>query len=169
VARDGAAQRGLNRVPRRCARATRAGALRAPVRDRANSTRLRALITASIGAARVKVSRVMILPASDPPSDRRASMAVGLAPIFVAVVFTLIVSGLIAFDTGVAIFLACTVWVVYEMMDYQRAVDAYHQQSLQAHPGWLDADPDAQPQPDAGPARMLISARGSLQFEHSRL
>jgi len=74
----------------------------------------------------------MIHPASDPPSDRRAAVAVALAPAFVAVVFSLIISGLIAFDTGVAIFLACTAWVVWEMLDYQRALDAYHQQCVDA-------------------------------------
>ncbi|HEU5297026.1 MAG TPA: hypothetical protein VFU71_19755 [Burkholderiaceae bacterium] len=74
-------------------------------------------------------------PTPEPPSDHRASVAVGLAPVFVAVVFTLIVSRLIAFDSGVAIFLACTAWVVYEMFDYQRAVDAYHLQCIQGHPG----------------------------------
>jgi hypothetical protein len=83
---------------------------------------------------------MMILPAYEPPSDRRASLAVGLAPVFVLVVFSLIVSGLIAFDTGVAIFLACTVWVVYEMLDYQRAVDADHQQCVQGHPAWRSSE-----------------------------
>ncbi|MFI4929850.1 MAG: hypothetical protein ACHP83_06400 [Burkholderiales bacterium] len=83
---------------------------------------------------------MMILPAYEAPSDRRASLAVGLAPVFVLVVFSLIVSGLIAFDTGVAIFLACTVWVVYEMLDYQRAVDAYHQQCVQGHSAWRSSE-----------------------------
>ena len=82
---------------------------------------------------------MMLLPAYEPPSDRRASVAVGLAPVFVAVVFTLIITGLIAFDTGVAIFLACTVWVVYEMLDYQRAVDAYQQQCVQDDAAWRRA------------------------------
>ena len=87
---------------------------------------------------------MMILPAYEPPSDRRASVAVGLAPVFVAVVFLLIVSGLIAFDTGVAIFLACTAWVVWEMLDYQRALDAYHQQYVQGHgAGRTAAAPDS--------------------------
>jgi ABC-type protease/lipase transport system fused ATPase/permease subunit len=84
--------------------------------------------------------RKMILPAYEPPSDRRASLAVGLAPVFVLVVFSLIVSGLIAFDTGVAIFLACTVWVVYEMHDYQRALDDYNQQYVHSHLAWRTAD-----------------------------
>jgi hypothetical protein len=83
---------------------------------------------------------MVILPAAEAPSDRRANVAAALVPIFVAVVFVLIVSGMIAFDTGVAIFLACTAWVVYEMLDYQRALDAYHQQCVQADPLWRAAE-----------------------------
>jgi hypothetical protein len=108
--------------------------------NRANSTRSAPLIVARQGASRAKVACMMILPAYEPPSDRRASLAVGLAPVFVLVVFSLIVSGLIAFDTGVAIFLACTVWVVYEMLDYQRAVDAYHQQCVQGQSAWRGSE-----------------------------
>ncbi|HET7528302.1 MAG TPA: hypothetical protein VFK10_20355, partial [Burkholderiaceae bacterium] len=115
-----------------------------PARDRANSTRLQRPTIVSGRASRAKVTRMMILPAYEPPSDRRASVAVGLAPVFVAVVFLLIVSGLIAFDTGVAIFLACTAWVVWEMLDYQRALDAYHQQYVQGHgAGRTAAAPDS--------------------------
>jgi hypothetical protein len=101
-------------------------------RDRANSTRLLSFIGFSVRAARAKVTRMTSLDAPEPPSDRRASMAVGLAPVFVVVVFSLVVSRLIAFDAGVAIFLACTAWVVWEMLDYQRAVDAYHQRCIDA-------------------------------------
>ncbi|MFO1222207.1 MAG: hypothetical protein U1E90_03815 [Burkholderiaceae bacterium] len=75
-------------------------------------------------------------PHPDPPSDRSANLAFTLAPMFAAVVFALILSGLIAFDTGVAIFLACTAWVVYEMTSYQRALDAYHQQWMQGGSTW---------------------------------
>ena len=114
---------------------------------------------------------MMILPAYEPPSDRRAGVAVALAPIFVVVVFTLIVSGLIAFDTGVAIFLACTVWVVYEMLDYQRAVDAYHQQCVQGDPAWRGAEALAQLSATDGSdfVRSLVDASRTLLPEQSRL
>src|SRR5215467_4129665 len=82
----------------------------------------------------------MILPSYEPPSDRRASVAVALAPVFVLVVFALIVAGQIAFDTGFAIFLACTVWVIYEMHDYQRAVDDYDQQYVDSHLAWRSSE-----------------------------
>lgn len=132
------------------------------------------LFVASNGTVRAKVMRMMILPAYEPPSDRRASVAVALAPVFVAVVFSLIVSGLIAFDSGVAIFLACTVWVVYEMLDYQRAVDAYHQQCVQGHEAWrgseaLDAlAQEANPE-GGGYLRSFIDAGRTLHPETSRL
>jgi hypothetical protein len=137
---------------------------------------LPALIVAQPDASRAKVTRMMILPAHEPPSDRRASMAVGLAPVFVLVVFSLIASGLIAFDTGVAIFMACTVWVVYEMLDYQRAVDAYHQQCMQGHPAWRSSEAlsalaltqDVETESGAF-VRGFIDAGRSLRPQQSRL
>ncbi len=54
---------------------------------------------------------------------RRAAVAVGLAPILVLVAFTLIVGGWIDADTGFAVFVACTAWVVYEMHRWQRSAD----------------------------------------------
>jgi len=123
---------------------------------------------------RAMVARMMILPVAEPPSDRRANLAVALAPVFVVVLFTLIVSGLIAFDTGVAIFLACTAWVIYEMFGYQRAVDSYHQQWLQGENGggFAAAGNQVDPSPSDAPrgsARARFNARGTLQFEPSRL
>ena len=55
---------------------------------------------------------------------QRASVAVGIAPLLVLLAFTAVVSGLIEPDTGVAIFAACTAWVVYEMYRYQDRLDA---------------------------------------------
>ncbi len=55
---------------------------------------------------------------------QRASVAVGLAPLLVLLAFTAVVGGLIEPDTGVAIFAACTAWVVYEMYRYQDRLDA---------------------------------------------
>jgi hypothetical protein len=54
---------------------------------------------------------------------QRASVAVGIAPLLVLLAFTAVVSGLIEPDTGVAIFAACTAWVVYEMYRYQDRLD----------------------------------------------
>ncbi|MBL8308559.1 MAG: hypothetical protein JNM33_17830 [Rubrivivax sp.] len=55
---------------------------------------------------------------------QRASVAVGVAPLLVLLAFTAVVSGLIDPDLGVAIFAACTAWVVYEMYRYQDRLDA---------------------------------------------
>lgn len=54
---------------------------------------------------------------------QRAAVAVGIAPLLVLLAFTAVVSGLIEPDTGVAIFAACTAWVVYEMYRYQDRLD----------------------------------------------
>ena len=53
---------------------------------------------------------------------QRASVAVGVAPMGVLLGFTGVVSGLIEADTALALFAACTAWVVYEMHRYQRLI-----------------------------------------------
>jgi hypothetical protein len=54
---------------------------------------------------------------------RRASVAVGLAPLLVLLGFTALVSGFIEPDTCLAVFVAGTAWVVYEMYRYQDLID----------------------------------------------
>jgi hypothetical protein len=118
-----------------------------------------------------------MLPTYDPPSDRRASVAVGLAPIFVLVVFALIVTRLIHLDTGMAIFFACVVWVVYEMHDYQRAIDAYNLQYVQSNLIWRSsvmlealADAQDQQQPETSDfVRRFIGAGRTLLPDQPRL
>jgi len=65
---------------------------------------------------------------------QRASIAVGLAPLLVLLAFTAVVGGLIEPDTGVAVFAACTAWVVYEMYRYQDRLDG---QGEEAAGPWL--------------------------------
>jgi len=77
-----------------------------------------------------------MLPDYDPPSAQRASVAAGLAPLFVLLAFTLIVSRAIDPDTGFAVFLACIVWVGYEVHDFQQAIDRYNAGYVQAHLAW---------------------------------
>lgn len=55
--------------------------------------------------------------------SRRASVAVGLAPVLVLLAFTAVVCGWIEPDIGLAIFAACTAWVVIEMYRYQDSLD----------------------------------------------
>ena len=78
----------------------------------------------------------MKLPDYEPPSDQRAGVAAGLAPLFVLLAFTLLVSRVIEPDTGFAVFLACTVWVVYEMHDHQRSIDAFNAEYVASHLAW---------------------------------
>jgi multisubunit Na+/H+ antiporter MnhB subunit len=62
------------------------------------------------------------VPPRKQASTQRASIAVGLAPIFVLLAFLLVIGGVIEPDTGFAIFVACTAWVVYEMHAYQKQI-----------------------------------------------
>ena len=61
--------------------------------------------------------------AAETAQARRASVAVGLAPLGVLLGFTAVVAGWIEPDIGLAVFAACTAWLVYEMYRYQRVVD----------------------------------------------
>jgi hypothetical protein len=76
------------------------------------------------------------LPEYVPPHAQRAALAVGVAPIGVLLAFTLIVSGLVEVDTGFAVFVACTAWVVYEMHQYQQAIDGYNQSFVDHYLAW---------------------------------
>jgi hypothetical protein len=76
------------------------------------------------------------LPEYVPPHAQRASVAVGVAPIGVLLAFTMIVSGLIDVDTGFAVFLACTVWVVFEMHQFQKSIDGYNEAFVERHLAW---------------------------------
>lgn len=82
----------------------------------------------------------MQLPEYTPPSAQRAHVAVGFAPLFVLLAFTLLVSQLIDVDTCFAVFLTCTVWVVYEMHDYQRCIDAYNADYVASHLQWRSSE-----------------------------
>ena len=66
------------------------------------------------------------LPAYEPPNIQRACVAAGVSPLLVLLVFTALVSRLIDVETAMAWFAGSTVWVVYEMWEYQRLEDAYN-------------------------------------------
>ncbi len=76
------------------------------------------------------------LPAYEPPDHRRTALAVALAPIAVLLAFMGIAIGWVAVDIGLAVLLACTLWVAQEMHAYQRAVDAYNADYVQRHLRW---------------------------------
>ncbi len=76
------------------------------------------------------------LPDYCPPNHQRASLAVGVAPLLVLLTFTLVVTRWMDVDTAMAVFLACTTWVVYEMHVYQAEVDRYNADYVQRHLAW---------------------------------
>jgi hypothetical protein len=78
----------------------------------------------------------MNVPAYDPPSHQRASVAAGFAPLIVLVTFTLLVTRLIDADTFFAWAAATTVWVCWELHDFQRALDAYDADYARRHLAW---------------------------------
>ena len=63
-------------------------------------------------------------------------MAAGLAPLLVLMAFTLIVSGSIGVDTGMAVFAASTVWVIHELHVFQRSIDEYNDSYASRHLAW---------------------------------
>ena len=82
----------------------------------------------------------IFLPDYDPPQHRRTALAVGLAPLLVLLVFTGIVMRWLAPDIGLAVLLACTVWVAHEMHVFQRAVDDYNAEYVTRHLQWRRDD-----------------------------
>lgn len=80
------------------------------------------------------------LPTYNPPSSQRASVAAGVAPLLVLLTFVLIVSRAIDVDTGLAVFLACAVWVVVELDGFQRAIDSYNASFVESHLAWRSSD-----------------------------
>jgi hypothetical protein len=80
------------------------------------------------------------LPTYDPPSSQRAAVAAGVAPLVVLLTFVLIVSRAIDVDTGLAVFLASAVWVVFEMDGFQRAIDGYNEFFVESHLAWRSSD-----------------------------
>ncbi|WP_088279203.1 hypothetical protein [Ideonella sp. A 288] len=80
------------------------------------------------------------LPDYTPPNTQRANVAVGASPLLVLLAFTLLVIRVIDPDTGFAILLACTVWVAYEMHDYQKSIDDYNSEYASRHLVWRSSD-----------------------------
>lgn len=75
----------------------------------------------------------MCLPAYEPPEPRRAVVACAGAPLVVLAVFVALVLGAIDLELAGVWMLGATVWVGWEMQDYQRALDGYNRAYVQAH------------------------------------
>lgn len=78
----------------------------------------------------------MKLPDYAPPPALSACVAVALAPLLVLLAFCAVVWQLIEVDSAMALLAVCTVWVVVEMVAYQRAMDAYNADYAHTHLSW---------------------------------
>jgi len=81
-----------------------------------------------------------LLPEYSPPNHQPALLAVGLAPLLVLLTFTGVVTRLMDLSTALAVFAACTVWVVHEMHVYQFGVDSYNADYVARHLAWRSSD-----------------------------
>ena len=77
----------------------------------------------------------------DAPSDRRANLALRLAPLLMVAAFGGVGADLLLFEAAVAISLAAAVWVVYELHDHQRALDEHQLQAVQDPTLWPQFEP----------------------------
>ncbi len=77
-----------------------------------------------------------MVPTTEAPSDRRASLALRLAPLLTVLAFVAVGADLLLFDAAVAISLAAAVWAVYELHDHQRALDEYQLRAVQDPTLW---------------------------------
>lgn len=80
------------------------------------------------------------LPDYSPPNQQRAALAAGLSPLLVLLTFTAIVARWMDVETGFAIFVACSIWVVYEMHIYQASIDGYNQEYVRRHLDWRSSE-----------------------------
>ena len=78
----------------------------------------------------------MKLPDYNPPPMLSACMAVAVCPLVVLQAFGLVLFKVVDADIGLAILVACIVWVLYQMHHYQADVDAYDQAYVQQHLAW---------------------------------
>ena len=99
------------------------------------------LFGGSVACGGFKVWRMVTHPA-DAPSDRRANLALRLAPLLMVAVFGLVGAEVLLFDTAVAIALAAAVRVVYELHAHQRAVDEHQLRLMQDQRVWPEFDAD---------------------------
>lgn len=78
---------------------------------------------------------------TEAPSDRRASLALRLAPVLTVLAFVMVGVDLLLFDAAVAISLAAAVWAVYELHHHQRALDEHQLQAVQDPTLWPQFEP----------------------------
>jgi hypothetical protein len=80
------------------------------------------------------------LPPYSPPLQRRAGIAAAGAPLLVLLGFTGLVLKLLEPSTVLALFAACTVWVVHEMHGFQASTDRYNRHYAERHLRWRSSE-----------------------------
>jgi hypothetical protein len=94
----------------------------------------------TLGTAKHKPAMPSYLPDYSPPNEQRAAVAAGLSPILVLLTFTAIVVRWMDVETGFAVFVACGIWVFYELHVYQASIDRYNQDYVRRHLDWRSSE-----------------------------
>jgi hypothetical protein len=81
-----------------------------------------------------------LLPDYAPPDAARASIAAGVAPLMVLLVFVLVVSRLMTIPAAFALLGTATLWVAWELHRFQRMMDAYNRRYTASHLAWRTSD-----------------------------
>lgn len=78
----------------------------------------------------------MHLPEYQPPEDRAAGTAAGVAPLLVLLAFTGVVLQWLTLPAAAAAMATTALWLATEMHRYQRAVDRYNLDYVHHHLAW---------------------------------
>lgn len=81
-----------------------------------------------------------LLPDYQPPDAHRAAIAAGVAPLSVLLVFVLVVARLMSPSAAFATLATLTLWVAWEMHQFQRRMDAYNRRYTEAHLAWRTSE-----------------------------
>lgn len=80
------------------------------------------------------------LPDYSPPNQQRAALAAGISPLLVLLTITAVVIQWMDLETGFAVFVACSIWVTYEMHVFQTTIDSYNEDYVTRHMAWRSSD-----------------------------
>jgi hypothetical protein len=81
-----------------------------------------------------------LLPDYLPPDATRASIAAGVAPLVVLLVFVLVVAKLMTIPAAFATLATVTLWVAWELHAFQRRMDAYNLRYTESHLAWRTSE-----------------------------
>lgn len=81
-----------------------------------------------------------LLPDYVPPDAQRAALAAGAAPLVVLAVFVFVVAKLMTIPAAFATLATLTLWVAWELHEFQRRMDTYNRRYTAAHLDWRTSD-----------------------------